>query len=207
MKNILIIILFLLTISQLQARPISYANGWTIMTKNDFFQNILHIHYSPNVKNSIGGIYINMREDNMELAGLQWNQLLFRRNSLASQANVYLMTQAGGTINNDSQLFGNVAIAGDWETRRYFTSYWAGTFYANDLNDGEFSQKARVGIAPYLSNYGGFHTWIMFQVDHRPEREDKIVLTPLLRFFKGPYMAEVGVNDNGDFLFNAIIRL
>ena len=189
------------------ARPISYADGWTIMTKNDWFQNILHIHYSPNVNNSIGGVYIKMREDDMELAGLQWNHLLFRKNTKISQTNLYLMSQAGGSLNSDPQLFTNLAVAGDWETRRYFASYWAGAFYANDLNDGEFSQKARIGIAPYLANYGGFHTWIMLQAEHRPERDDQIILTPMLRFFKGPYLAEIGINDNGDFLFNAIIRL
>lgn len=177
------------------------------MNRNDWFESILHIHYTPNIKNSLGVVYTDMREDDMELIGLQWNHLLFRKNTKGSQLNVYLMSQAGSDLRGDSQLYGKLELAADWETRRYYTSYRATTFYANDLNDGEFIQKARIGIAPYVANYGSLHTWIMLQIEHRPERDDKIILTPMLRFFKGLYMAEFGINDNGDALFNAIVRI
>lgn len=203
-----LIILFLSTfVSLLYARPISYEGGWTVMTRNDWFQSVLHVHYSPNVNNSIGMVYIDLREDQVELAGLQWNHLLYRKNTKNSQGNLYLMSQFGGTIQRNTQLWGHLTLAGDWETRRYFTSYRGGLFYGDDLSDGEFAHYARVGIAPYLGDYGDFHTWLMLQIEHRPERDDQMIVTSLVRFFKGVYLVEFGVNDRGDFLFNGIIRL
>ena len=46
----------------------------------------------------------------------------------------------------------------------------------------------------------------MLQVDHNPSQKDEITFTPLVRLFKGEYLAEAGVSDKGDVLFNWVIR-
>ena len=46
-----------------------------------------------------------------------------------------------------------------------------------------FSQKAQIGIAPYIGNYGDLHTWLMFKTDHNPETTNAITYTPYLDFF------------------------
>ena len=46
----------------------------------------------------------------------------------------------------------------------------------------------------------------MLQVDHMPKEKNKIVYTPMLRFFKADYLAEIGLNNIGDLLFNFVKR-
>ena len=41
--------LFIIIFSNISfARPVSYPEGWTWMTKNNSEVNTMHIHYSPN---------------------------------------------------------------------------------------------------------------------------------------------------------------
>jgi len=96
----------------------------------------------------------------------------------------------------------------DFETRRYFVSY-DNSYWKSDGNMiSMFSQKARIGIAPYVADYGNLHSWIMLQVQHQPkyEGEEQIITTPLVRVFKGAYLAEFGVSSNKRVLFNFIAR-
>ena len=58
MKTILLLFWFLLVIltfnTETNARPISYAGGWTIMQMNDFNKHSMHVHFSPSINFSIG---------------------------------------------------------------------------------------------------------------------------------------------------------
>ena len=67
-------------------------------------------------------------------------------------------------------------------------------------------QSARVGIAPYIGDYGDLHTWLMLQVDHVPESDEQITVTPLVRLFKDVHLLEAGMSNQGDVLFNYILR-
>jgi len=67
-------------------------------------------------------------------------------------------------------------------------------------------QKGRVGIAPYIGDYGDTHTWLMLEVEHNPKGKEEFIVTPLIRLFKDVYMLEAGVSSNEDILLNAVIR-
>lgn len=197
--------------SEALARPVSYPDGWTVMQNNDMDAHTLHVHYSPTAKYSIGYKAEYWRKEDWQFHGAQLNYLVKRWNAPASQANFYLKSGAGVAY-SDYQSFDGEAepaaftgIALDWEDRRWFTSYENRAYYAGDI-DKFFMQKARVGVAPYIGDYGDIHTWLMLQVDHNPSADDEITFTPLVRMFKGEYLAEAGVSDNGDVLFNWIIR-
>ncbi len=196
--------------SSAMARPVSYPGGWTIMQTNNWESSKLHTHYSPNLKNSIGVAVENYNESDRYNVNLQWNYLLGRKNTKKSQANLYLKTQAGVAFEGDEkEPNASIGIAGDWETRRYFVFYEAMGKYADKLDDGSFHQKARVGIAPYVGEYGDIHTWIMLQAEHHPEeidQDDQVIFTPMIRMFKGDYLGEFGVNTNGDAMFNWVVR-
>lgn len=193
------------------ARPVSYPGGWTTMQMNDADAHTMHVHYSPAANYSIGYKGEYWRDKDWQFHGVQLNYLAKRWNRSASQANLYLKTAAGiaysdfGALNHETELAGFTGFAFDWEDRRYFTSYENRATYAGDI-DSFFTQKARVGIAPYIGDYGDFHTWLMLQVDHKPEAEDHFTITPLVRFFKSETMVETGISDQGDILFNWIIR-
>ena len=77
---------------------------------------------------------------------------------------------------------------------------------ARTLLENYISQKARIGLAPYIGNYGDFHTWIMLQVENMSRAKNKIVFTPMLRVFKGDYLAEAGLTNYKDIMFNLIKR-
>lgn len=203
------IFIFILLSNIANARPVSYPDGWTIMQMNNWEQSRLHVHYSPNAKNSIGVVAENYNDEDRYNLKVQWNYLINRRNTKHSQRNLYLKTQAGIAHNDITEPNINIGIAGDWETRRYFTSYAANLEYADKLDNGSFHQKARIGIAPYVADYGSLHTWLMLQAEHHPEALDKdeqILITPMVRLFKGDYMAEMGVNNQGKAMFNWIVR-
>ena len=189
------------------ARPVSYPGGITLMQTNDMDSNSLHIHYSPTAKFSVGYKGEYWRENEWQFHGVQINHLLKRWNKPASQANFYMKYAAGTVIdkNNNADPGAFAGFAFDWEDRRYFTSYENRFFNARDI-DRFFMQKARLGIAPYIGDYGDLHTWLMLQVNHRPEQENNLIVTPLIRVFKREYLAEFGVSEEGDALINLIIR-
>lgn len=193
------------------ARPVSYPGGWTLMQMNDRDAHSVHMHYSPTARYSVGYKGEYWRDEDWQFHGVQVNYLGKRWNAPASQANFYIKSGAGvaysdyGRFDNHTQAAAFAGIALDWEDRRYFTSYENRATYAGDIASF-FTQKARVGIAPYVGDYGDLHTWLMLQVDHHPSKDDSITVTPLVRFFKGEYLAEAGISDNGDILLNGIIR-
>lgn len=193
------------------ARPVSYPGGWTVMQMNDADSHSAHIHYSPTAQYSIGYKAEYWHKKDWQFHGVQLNYLVKRWNAPATQANFYIKSAAGIAYSDYQRLDGEIepaaftGIAMDWETRRYFTMYENRYSYAGDI-DTSFSQKARVGIAPYIGDYGDIHTWLMLQVDHNPSNEDKITVTPLVRMFKGEYLTEVGMSNKGDVLFNFVIR-
>ncbi len=189
------------------ARPVSYPGGITIMQKNDMDRNSFHIHYSPSAKYSIGYKGEYWRDEKWQFHGVQLNHLVKRWNAPASQANFYIKSAIGivHSEETDTDLGVFTGVALDWENRRLFTSYENRLNEAGEI-DRFFTQKARVGVAPYIGDYGDLHTWLMLQIDHNPERDDPIKLTPLVRIFKNEYLTEIGVSEDGNALVNLIIR-
>lgn len=199
MRYLLILLAFICTpITAVQARPVSYPGGWTLMLMNDKDTNSSHIHYSPTAKYSIGWRHDYLRESKAHMDTLQLNNLLKRWNKPHEQANLYLKTGIGVVREDGSYApAGFTGLAADWETRRYFTSYENHFLWASDTEQ-HIKHKARVGIAPYIGDYGDLHTWTMLQLDYDAGAEDSFSVTPLVRFFKGSTLVEAGYNfDNG----------
>jgi len=193
-------------ISTAHARPVSYPDGWTLMTMNDAESNSTHIHYSPTAKYSVGWRHEYLRGPEAHADTVQINNLLKRWNAPASQANFYLKSGVGVAY-KDSNInpAAFTGIATDWEDRRYFVSYENRFFWADDI-EKHAKHKARIGIAPYIGDYGDLHTWLMLQADYDAGAQDKCSVTPLIRLFKGAEMLEAGYNLDDGILFNFIHR-
>lgn len=194
-----------------EARPVSYPTGWTGMMQNNGDRNSLHIHYSPTAKTSIGYRYEHWRDKDYDLHVVQMNNLLKRWNEPDSQANLYLKSGVGvvdgksGDIDGENDVAGFTGIAADWEDRRFFVSYENRYTHAGDFDDF-YQQSARLGVAPYIGDYGDLHTWLMVEVEHNPEAKDNVTVTPLVRLFKDTHLIEAGMSNHGDVLFNYIYR-
>ena len=212
-KFILLDIFFFLFISmpKLEARPISYPGGWTIMQMNDLNVHSVHVHYTPSTKYSFGYRGEYWRKKDWQFHGGQFNYLINRLNNPRSQANLYFKTGLGVALSDFRDLENKIepaifsGISFDWEDRRYFTKYENRIHYSSEI-DKFFIQKGRIGIAPYIGNYGDLHTWLMFQVDHIPKQKNKIVYTPILRFLKAEILTEIGFSNLGDLMFNYVKR-
>ena len=192
----------LATAQPVSARPVSYAGGWTVIEETDRQSTSLWVHYTLTPKWSLGGRSEWNRRQDFVFNGMQATYLAKRWFGENYQANIYAIAGAGvangvGDNDNGADAAGFLGVLADWETRRLFTSYRARYLDAGDVGDG-FVQAARVGFAPYVGDTGDLHTWLMVEVDHRPRNDDEIGVTPLVRFFKGGALLEVGwsITDN-----------
>ena len=206
----MIIFFFLLCLISvtLEARPVSYPGGLTIMQMNNWKKNRLHVHYSPTHTDSFGLLYEYLRPEDSYVFNIQWNHLLTRRNTEFSQLNIYLKNQLGVISQSSAESFnGVISLASDWETRRFSLSYEVAISYLSKNNQIDFHQVARVGFAPYVAEYGNLHTWFIVQLEHHPDRNDQsLVSSFIVRMFKDDYLWEIGVDNNLSVVFNWVIR-
>ncbi|MEO1250807.1 MAG: hypothetical protein AAFW81_00495 [Pseudomonadota bacterium] len=185
-----------------EARPVSYQGGWTLIEETDRQSTSLWVHYTLNPKLSLGWRSEWDRREDFLLNGPQATYLVNRWFGEDYQANIYAFA-GGGVVNGvgDNPLRANAAafvgVLADWETRRLFASYRARILESGGM-DAMFMQAARIGFAPYEGDTGDLHTWLMVEVDHRPDNDDEVGVTPLVRFFKGAALLELGwsVTDN-----------
>ena len=193
-------------INTAQARPVSYPGGWTWMVMNDMDSNSSHVHYSPSTKHSIGWRHEYFRKPAVHSDMIQLNYLVKRWNKSKEQANIYFKSGTGIAYDSsNTDAAGSLGLAVDWETRRYFTLYENRFFYGGD-NHKFVNHKSRIGIAPYIGDFGDLHTWLMLQTDYDAGENDNFSVTPLVRFFKESTLVEAGYNFDNGILFNFIQR-
>jgi hypothetical protein len=189
------------------AKPISYTGGWSVMQMNDADTHALHAYYAPSSTLSLGYTGEYALEKDFQLHALGLNHRLHRWNNPDSQGNLYLQWGGGVAIRHGESAHGRTepggyaGILADWEDRRYFLGYENRLLEAGDIDRG-FRQQVRLGIAPYVADYGSLHTWLMLQVEHQSDSESPVRLTPLVRLFQGTTMVEAGIRSDGTALLN-----
>ena len=181
-----------------QARPVSYAGGWTIIGESDRQLSSVLVHYTPSPNMSLGLRTEVNRDSDFAIYSVHPTLLAKRWFGGDYQGNLYFHGGIGvaSGINNrpgsdQMALYGGVMA--DWETRSLFVGYRNRYLEAGDYAN-QFMQAARVGFAPYEGDSGDLHTWLMLEIDHRPSDPDSVTATPLIRFFKGPLLVEAGYN-------------
>lgn len=185
-----------------EARPVSYAGGWTLIEETNRQSTSLWVHYSLTPKWSLGARSEWDRQLDFVFNGVQATYLAKRWFGENYQANIYAIGGVGAITAVDdnpagTDVAGFVGLLSDWETRRLFTSYQV-RYLEGGAVGANFSQAARVGWAPYEGDTDDLHTWLMVEVDHRPKNDTEIGVTPLVRFFKGAALLELGwsITDN-----------
>ena len=197
------------------ARPVSYPDAWTVQTFNEATRNAGLAHYTLDPKTALGLRVEDRGYGDHAFVGVQANRLLRRWNAPASQANLYLKGGVGlargtfGGAETEARGAGFAELAADWEDRRWFVSAAARAYAVEGETRAE--QSARVGLAPYVAEFGRVHTWLMVQLDHRPDipaetGAQALTVTPLVRLFKGPVLVEAGYSTNDEPLFNLTYR-
>ena len=203
------IIIFNFT-SLLHTRPVSYVGGWTLMSFNDYNRNSLLMHYTPSSKYSIGYNIEYWNDKEYWINNLNLNYLLKRINTKNSQANFYFKSGFGLLHSNfkenekKKEYVTKLNFSSDWETRRKFVSY-SSELIKSEAIANIFLQKARLGFAPYIANYGEIHTWLMYELNYM-STDTNFKSAAILRFFKSTNLLETGLDEDGTILLNYIKR-
>jgi hypothetical protein len=196
--GIKIIILLIISFG-LDARPISYSGGSTIMSFSDNIKDSLYYHYSPSYKYSVGIENIRDKYFNDNYSYVRFTYLLNRKNTENSQRNLYF--QSG--INSEGFNKSFYGMHGDWETRRLFVGF--GLKETKRKIHDYSEQYYQIGVAPYLGDYGDFHTWIMIKAKEN-SLENKWSTYPVLKFFKGNLLAEFGYSEKTEWDVHLMYR-
>ena len=196
--GIKIIILLIISFG-LDARPISYSGGSTIMSFSDNIKDSLYYHYSPSYKYSVGIENIRDKYFNDNYSYVRFTYLLNRKNTENSQRNLYL--QSGISSKGFNEFF--YGMHGDWETRRLFVGF--GLKETKRKIHDYSEQYYQIGVAPYLGDYGDLHTWIMIKAKEN-SLENKWSTYPVLKFFKGNVLAEFGYGEKTEWDVHLMYR-
>lgn len=192
------------------ARPVSYPEGWTLELDNNDVQNSALVHYTLDTNHALGLRTRYDRDGDFTFIGAQLNRLIKRWNNSDSQANIYghaalgaLIDDQSGPLTREDDVGFFLGLSADWESRKYFAS--ANAEHWDNGRFGDFSRfRTRLGLAPYVANTGALHTWIFIEGRYRPQRDNELSGAALLRFFKGPALLEVGIDDQGEPLLNYV---
>ncbi len=158
------------------------------------------VMYSPTARYSVGMRGEYEWGNDATFAYATYNHLIYRDNAPKAQTNFYVRSGIGGVnAHGDAALAGNLGNTADWEDRYYMGAY-ENRFLMTGLAsvDDAFRQRFRVGVAPYRVSYEEWQPWIMLQVDHQPEANVPLEISPVLRVFNGgPVLAEAGISNRG----------
>jgi len=191
------------------ARPITYPGGSMAMFEyaNESWSNEVMYTVTPKYSVAVRSDYD--REFNWQFQGVGANYLAYRNNAADAQGNVYLMGSVG-VMSEDRAAFGKdpkaavmTGVEADWENRRFLVLGQVKGFAA-DGGDKTLSWRGRVGVAPYVGEFGDLHTWLMLQVDNKPESKDPLLVSGVVRLFKGPVLVEFGASQKGDAFASAM---
>ena len=192
-----IIVLIFLSINYLESRPISYSGGHTLMHFNDSMKESIYYHYSPIYKFSIGLESIQNKVFSSNETNIRFTYLLNRKNKKLSQRNLYFQSAISSKDNNYAY-----GMHGDWETRRYFIGF----DYKEVKNIIDYTDKhIQLGFAPYLGEYGDLHTWLMVKTK-KNSLNNKQITYPVIKFFKGNVLLELGYDKKTDWDIHLMYR-
>ena len=96
------ILLSIFTITSIEARPISYSGGSTLMSMSDNMKDSTYYHYSPTYKYSVGIESVNDKFFDKDYIYLRLTYLLNRKNTKNSQRNLYFQSAISPDDLNDN---------------------------------------------------------------------------------------------------------
>ena len=209
MRALLATILLLLATTPAEAKPVSFKDGYGVMSSYTPDRFDTELNYSFSNRQAVGLSTIQLLDESHDTPRFYFAQLNFlvkRWNELESQANLYLSLGAGGlSLDETTELAGMAAVEADYETRRVYTSIIAENLQAEGAYDST-RLRYRAGIAPYLAPFESLQTWIIGQVEFNPDLEEELTVTPLLRFFYNNLALELGSSVKGEVFIGTMIH-
>lgn len=186
------------------AKPIAYANGWSLM--GEYGAGTMtegQLFYAPTHWLSLGGGMIRLEDEHdrfdRRIEYARVNVLLERWNLPAAQGNLFAWGGAGRATGSDfdgAVATANAGFQADYETRRVYASARSDLHYSR-----EFSHRIdtlQLGWAPYAHDYESVATWLLLQLrDYTGDLYSGVEPALLVRLFKGPAWVEAGATIDG----------
>ena len=185
---------FMLLGFNLFAHPVIWKGGSVFTLRHLPRMKRVNLHHSLTHRWALGLHIVDIQDK--KLLFFQNNFLLKRFNKPSSQANIYGFIGLGlapGFLKDENFHLG---LQGDWESRRYYTQFNVNSFFYDKIF---VSTTFRFGVAPYVEDYDGFHTWIIFQANQDIFLDDSTMSSSMLvfRFFMQNYLIELGSDFKG----------
>lgn len=210
MKTIILGFLLSFTLNAL-AHPVIYKDGIVVSSFNmpELNNNYLSYSFSNRFAAGVEHWRFGREETNTEAGLLKTNYLLKRFNGESSQANIYLHGGVGVVDQEwDQRGTKGIGLFGaevDWETRKLYTSLKHLEFHAPRGLDLAVTQ-ARIGFSPIESDFKSLQAWFMLQGMVVEGADEKLMLTPMLRFFYHNVLWEIGSSTRGDWMLNLMVH-
>lgn len=197
--------IFFLSVFRAHAHPVIYKDGWAINSTNMPMYSNNYVLYSFTNRFALG--LEHNRFDEHDAGLLKFNSLVFRHNGDDSQANVYFHGGVGVLDQSEKGNHGlfNYGVEADWETRVLYSSIKHLRYEGGENLNLAISQ-ARVGLSPVKTKFDQLQTWFMVQGMILHDVDDRVMITPMLRFFYHNVLWEVGSSTRGDWMLNLMVH-
>lgn len=191
------------------AHPVIYKGGlvyWGQFSSNSNVQKIsytFHPRFSIEANSEFYRGWQNYRDGK-----LGPNILLRRWIFENSQGNIYLSVH-GGTYRQEDAHDGGIIhpqLAMDWESRKLYTALNFSSFHFTNGGKSVEKWSYRAGFAPYIVGMDALQTWMIFQFNYFKEVENKVKITPMMRFFYQNALWEVGSDLDGKFFLTLMVH-
>lgn len=199
--------LALLLATTVHARPVSFPGGVMPMVERSRLGTMANVTYSPTARWAYGAQSEYRRHEEAWFNGAIVNWLPYRHNAAGAQTNIYLRTGLGHTrTHGDDGVGGFAGISADWESRSELIAYENRYFADGSKAKSSFEERLRLGIVPYKAAYEELQPWFILQLDHTPENDETLTVTPMMRVYQGQFLGEAGISHRGDLYTSVTLQ-
>ena len=189
------LLVFIILLSSISAHPVIFKNGKVFWVSQTPSFNDIRFGVSQTSNWLIGGRVLEDRKSNETFALINNNYLAKRWNSRNSQANIDLLSSVGVNTKN-SKSMGTFGVHGDWENRQLMVMQML-EYYSHTSS---WVSSSRLAYSPYTVDYSKMSTWLIaqYRIEYNND-EFSYMFIPVVRFFKGNYLLEIGSNGDDSF--------
>lgn len=189
------LLVFIILLSSISAHPVIFKNGKVFWVSQTPSFNDIRFGVSQTSNWLIGGRVLVDRKSNETFALINNNYLAKRWNSRNSQANIYLLSSVGVNTKN-SKSMGTFGVHGDWENRQLMVMQML-EYYSHTSS---WVSSSRLAYSPYTVDYSKMSTWLIaqYRIEYNNDQFSYMFI-PVVRFFKGNYLLEIGSNGDDSF--------
>lgn len=184
-----------------------FKDSWMVMGEASELNQDWMINRAFTGKDALGVGYHRWKMDGsphrVEHTGVNYVRRVARWNRPDSQANLWFALDVGTTRETHPSGHRMADRTGwmpmvqfDWETTRLYTLVSAATLRGKGGLQYD-TYKAQAGFSFYEVNFDEWQPWLVVEAKRMPRFDDKVEVTPFLRFILKSLYVEVGANTEG----------